>query len=138
MPEVADTTTMQEFCLRNFVSCESCTGHHPSKCHQNFETTICFTLFLLCADRALQIDLVLFCFFIQRNFVAQLNMNSQESTFQKKEIVLMSICCFSHGTSDCGYHSELRIRKEIFSSSERSILAKVSGNITAEGPRAPF
>lgn len=64
-------------------------------------------------------------------------MNSQESTFRKKEIVLMSILAvLAMVLLTVAIVPSLRNSvKEIFSSSERIILAKVSGNITAEGPR---
>lgn len=64
-------------------------------------------------------------------------MNSQESTFRKKEIVLMSILAvLAMVLLTVAIIPSFRTSvKEIFSSSERSILAKVSGNITAEGPR---
>ena len=64
-------------------------------------------------------------------------MNSQESTFQRKEIVLMSVLAvLAMILLTVAIIPNFRNSvKEIFSSSERSILAKVSGNITAEGPR---
>lgn len=64
-------------------------------------------------------------------------MNSQESTFRKKEIVLMSVLAvLAMVLLTVAIIPSFRTSvKEIFSSSERSILAKVSGNITAEGPR---
>lgn len=64
-------------------------------------------------------------------------MNSQESAFHKKEIVLMSVLAvLAMVLLTVAIIPSLRNSvKEIFSSSERIILAKVSGNITAEGPR---
>jgi hypothetical protein len=63
-------------------------------------------------------------------------MNSQESTFQKKEIILMSILAVLAMIllTVAIVPSFRNSVKEIFSSSERIILAKVSGNITADGP----
>ncbi|MNL03334.1 hypothetical protein D3C87_1238670 [compost metagenome] len=64
-------------------------------------------------------------------------MNSQESAFHKKEIVLMSVLAvLAMALLTVAIIPSLRNSvKEIFSSSERIILAKVSGNITAEGPK---
>jgi hypothetical protein len=64
-------------------------------------------------------------------------MNSQESTFHKKEILLMSILAVLAMVllTVAVIPSFRNSVKEIFSSSERIILAKVSGSITAEGPK---
>jgi hypothetical protein len=64
-------------------------------------------------------------------------MNSQESTFHKKEIILMSILAVLAMIllTVAIIPSFRNSVKEIFSSSERVILAKVSGNITVDGPR---
>ena len=64
-------------------------------------------------------------------------MNSQESTFQKKEIILVSILAFlAMVLLTVAIIPGLRNSvKEIFSSSERVILAKATGKIAVEGPR---
>ena len=64
-------------------------------------------------------------------------MNSQESAFHKKEIILMSILAVLAMVllTVAIIPSFRNSVKEIFSSSERIILAKVSGSISPEGPR---
>lgn len=64
-------------------------------------------------------------------------MNSQESTFHKKEILIMSLLALvAMALLTVAVVPSLRNSvKEIFSSNERVILAKATGSLTAEGPK---